>query len=603
MKRKLPFLLYALVSHSVVGQDSDFDVVVTSADAAVMYDVQGSEDLVTWENVLVDNTAGVTVKSVRTNHSDYRFFRARVAELLDGQSLPVLEVVATDTSVVVIPPDPEPGGGGEPVKLLEDFVTVLEPWLRPFTHWKFTEEEREIARTKSGRELIVDELTESEVMELRFEEGMPVFGPGIAEVAPLGDYIPPEADTVRIKVRMMGGQIILGFGAITVALGNASAFTDFKSLSGEDEEWRVIDFSLYDDVSRSNFRSGLLSGDAPMIYLPRYIQEQLILYIGTKSRGTVRIDDIEFVNKGRGGSYPDFDNDDVTITQTISDFETWNPDEVFTASMWSIDLTGPEPTNYRRTHAFSTPNVDFGDVVSPWWPRTEVAQIDATDAEGNPTGTKALAVDQQGLETVIWAGLKTDAPPEGTNGVEFMIKADHELQGGTSPLVVDFSLIAAPPTHQPFPWEESHYPETWTDIGTYFDYYLTSADEAAFPFAMYHARRLLVNHEWARVRIPFADFTCGYSQGTEPDDWRQQRQLVDPQNIVGVVFQSGWQQLRATTMFQVDEINFISIDVADEADLQSFWRIPADANLTFEREDLLEADTPSLFIYQQKFTQ
>ncbi len=361
------------------------------------------------------------------------------------------------------------------------------------------------------------------------------------------DLLPPTADAVSLRVRVLEGSFTLSVGGPTIYFGNSDVQTQPITLTAKDAPaWRTVTLSLHDQLVR-NFRRAGFARESPVIYYPRWIQEPLFLCIHRGSAGTLLIERADLLNQGRGQPYPSFKPEDIKTIASISDFA--NPDslaQVFTATHEPADLSGPPK------------------LTRPTW-KPPILGYKA-DAPGTHHGI--LTVEHQGSEEVVFTGIKV-TPASEANAVAIDMRVTNPLS--LEQISVDWLLYAAPPA-TPLNLDRLRPPEAWrADRVNAFDYYLTLPSLRTESFAFYHARRAFPNGKWTQVIIPLPDFVCVYAAGTmTPAIARQQ--AIDPAQVCLLGWLPSFRQHRQPTTFEIDKIQWVHVPGA-AASLRSFPQI------------------------------
>ncbi len=359
------------------------------------------------------------------------------------------------------------------------------------------------------------------------------------------DYLPPQADAVRMRVKVVSGRFELTVGGPTVYFGHSDVHAAPQVVEPTaDGEWQTLVFSLNEDLMR-NFRRARFGKESPVISYVRWIQEPLGLVILRQSEGEILIDQIELISLGQGKAYPQFDDVQVKRVGLIADFE--KPEELadaFTFFQDPIDLTG-EPK-----------------VARPTWPPPTVQRV----AEGKDGGF-SLEMSQKGTEEVAFAGLKVEGV-EGANAIAMTIRAEHPE--AMKELAVDLVAYVTP-TGEPIDWQRFAPPLAWQKQEKIaYTYYLSQQAMRGTSYGFYHARRAIPNGQWQRVVIPLADFQCAYGQGDAEAMFRRQLPL-ESSKIIALGFIPPYRQRSGVTRLLIDDVAFVNVP-ADGQSLRSFWQ-------------------------------
>ncbi len=358
------------------------------------------------------------------------------------------------------------------------------------------------------------------------------------------DLLPPTADAVAFRCRVLDGSITLSVGGPTIYFGHSDVQTQSVTLTAKDTpEWRTVTLSLHDNLTR-NFRRAGFGKNAPVIYYTRWIQEPMGVYIHKGSVGTLLIERIDLLTQNRGKPYPTFPPQDIKPIAPIADFA--NPDslnQVFAATHEPADFNAPlKPTR-------------------PTWkpPLFSHTPKNADGKEG------FLTIEHQGAEEIAFTGIKL-TPAPAANAIAIDIRASNRL-----PLVelsVDWVLYASPPA-SPLNFDHFRPPESWrSDKANAFDYYLTRPASIDQSYAFYHTRRALLNGQWTTVILPLADFVCvfgsGPNSGTSPGPTSMASSLsqqlpIDPATPIALGLLPSFRQHRQPTTFEIKRIQWVHL--------------------------------------------
>jgi len=280
------------------------------------------------------------------------------------------------------------------------------------------------------------------------------------------DYLSPEADEVRVRLKVVSGRFHLALGCINLAFTPSDTFTDVRVVDESMPGWQTVRFSLHKNLIR-NYRRNAFTKQLPFVSIARWIQEPLQLYLFRAGAGHLLIDRVELANTGMGRSYPNPPASLVTPVAAVADFERTNDlDSAFTYTAVPLDLAGPQPTNYVKTSQNTSGTIMVAGKKIQWFLPPALARV-----EESANGAGSLEVKQTGYESFAFTGLRLPNP-EGANAVQLTLRADHNstLTG----LVIDFLAYAAPAAARAaFPWANSQTPSAWrADTNLNFDLFL-----------------------------------------------------------------------------------------------------------------------------------
>ena len=381
------------------------------------------------------------------------------------------------------------------------------------------------------------------------------------------DYLPPEADEVWIRLRVISGRFNLAMGCINLAFVPSDTFTDIRIVDSSVDGWQTVRFSLHQHLIR-NFRRNEFTRRLPYIALTRWIQENLMLHVFRPSYGELLVDRVELVSRGLGQRFPTPNSDQLTHVATVADFESTNDLALaFTFSTVPIDLLGPQPTNYTKTSQFTSGRITVGGKAIQWYEPPRHSWVDEST-----NGLHSLEVRQTGYESFAFTGLRLP-PSENVNGILLTVRADHS--SSLTNLVLDFLAYAATPeARSAFPWTNSQPPAAWLENPTLsFDLFLSQTNAAKESYAMYHLRRVVPNHQWTQLYLPLEDF-AGIYAANEGTNILRDFQPLQSTNLLFLGFFSPYRQLRAETRILLDDLSLVRAELP-AGSARSYWQNPA----------------------------
>jgi hypothetical protein len=415
-----------------------------------------------------------------------------------------------------------------------------------------------------------------------------------------GPFLPPEADAVRMKVKVLSGRFIFLVGGATTHQGNSDAFsvTPVEAAPGA-PEWRTVELSLNHGLVQ-NCRRPEFGKDAPMIYLTRWPHELIGLSLGHPSHGEALLDDIELVSRGEGRPFPAFDERQVETIRPIADFErdpaAGDAYRVCYGILPSLSFW----QSYARDDRALDPNIPrpyekaLSSMVREEGIRHPAPRLGRV--EGARPGRKALSAECYWMEECQMVAVKTEGEPR-ANALRFVLKAQYPVQlfkdrcefeyDGKSSVCVDFVVFVGP-AGEPFPWDQVEASEelkkafaerNYAGPGSRYDYFFHPAPtpltrgkdlKRAGSIGWYQARRFIPRNAWATTVVPFADFVCVYGQGSLEERWMKQAPL-DGAQVKAVAFLAPYSSNQGT--IAVDEIAYVKVPGKPE-ELRSFWQHP-----------------------------
>ncbi len=423
-------------------------------------------------------------------------------------------------------------------------------------------------------------------------------------------YLPPEADAVRMRVRIGSGRAILAVGGPVSQLGNSDVFCDPQLLDLKDgSAWRTVEFSLNQRVAR-NFRRPNFSADLPVVYYTRWAQEPLYLCLvalpeplRAEEDTVLWVDQVELVARGEGKPFPSFDESSVTKVASIADFDTYPQEPRVYSVGHGYSIAPSFEAGYRRATTNAAEKIPGFIRASSPFIREEGLAYPApryTRVEG-ANGTGALQAEGVWAEEGQIVTLKTRGH-EQANALALTLKADFPapltprysfVHAGQPAHVVDFVVFVAPPGEE-FPWRDLEASDElqqalqesgYQGPGARYDYLLAAGRAAAGvrvpdirkagAFGFYTARRYVPAGAWSKVLVPFDDFICVYGQGACQDLQRRQAPLR-PEWIAAIGWLAPYGARHGT--IAVDEVAYARVPGA-AADLRSFWQAPEPASV------------------------
>lgn len=456
---------------------------------------------------------------------------------------------------------------GTPLGNVVDFrEAALGPYGRGFLeNWRWSNEN--IDRGKATTRVEVVAIGDRHALRVRIDDGA-IFDQGAITLLRLAPYYPPEADAVRMHVKVLSGKVRMFVGGPTAYYANSDVYTrSNEQQAAQPPEWTTIDFELNHPLRR-NFRRAGLSTEAQRIYYNRWAQEPVGVFLDAGSQGEFLIERIEIVARGQGRPFPKFAEQDVQLVKSIADFEETPAAPTFTLYMADREVEWFEESWRRAKPLRFSPTmltVGYNDArrghvlqaVGPSAEEVHCAGIHTTGAEANAIRL-AVHHDAPGYRnTLVGAG-----PAEAFDVLVFVANAN-----------------------QPRGWQTwAASPELRRQTGPGFDYQLSYSvirDRQDADFAIYQTRRYLKPCEWITLVLPAADFVCVYGSGAYRDHFQQNRPL-ECSDVTAVAWLNPWcragRSERAPTV-GIDDVAFVRVP-GEPAKLRSFWQV--NSNETIE---------------------
>lgn len=452
---------------------------------------------------------------------------------------------------------------GKVLGVLESFdAAPLGPFQKGFLDfWRWDEAERAEARTWSQLEIEKAPQDESgQCLRVVVKEARALTDGGIALMRMI-PFLPPEADAIRLHVRVLSGEMTIYAGGPTAYYANSDVFTEPKTLrAADDAEWAEVTLPFNTPLWR-NFRRAGFSTDAPRCYYTRWAQEPMGLFLSPGSIGEMLVDRIEVIACGQGRPFPVFAPEQVQLVKTLADFEDGDLTQAFTCYMAATETEWFDES-WRRSRSLR---------FEPMQHRLH---------EGGLIGRRSLEFHGRTAEEVHCAGIRVNGAAA-ASGFAVTMRAEapqrrDTLLGGEPVVPMDFLVFVAP-ANQPFAWSSvAPTTEQRAMPGPGFDYQMTLraiAGRKDLHFALYQTRRYLKPGEWSRVILPAADFTCVYGQGTMRDLFLNHAPL-HPAQMIAFAWLPPWCRSgsrEAAVTLQIDQLDLVQLP-GDAKAHRSFWQ-------------------------------
>jgi hypothetical protein len=431
--------------------------------------------------------------------------------------------------------------------VIQDFEDVRAGKQQPIQHHTWNAEMQGNAERYSQIEIVPERAFGAQCVKITVTDNFPWGNREEYRALTIGpDYLPPEADLVRMRVKVLKGKMKLAIGSPTVYFGHSDVSSKQVEVSAAAEpDWQTLEFSLLHDLRR-NTRRARFGEKSPVIHYTRWIQEPLYLYVGKPSAGEFLLDQIELVTQGEGRPYPRFTTEQIRVVAKIADFE--DPAErqrAFTFFHEPIDLTKPP---YLVREGWKPPLLNLV-------------------AEGK-SGKFSLRAEHRGIEEACFTGIHALGLKE-ANAIACTLRVEHQSE--LKEVALDFLVYAAPAKGRDrFPWGDFQPPESWRKSPLAFDYYLSHPQTRGPNYAFYHVRRTVKNREWTTLVMPCADFVCAYGQAECAPMFDKQLPLACD-TIFALAFLSPYGQRNSPTVVLVDDLSFVSVP-GEAGAQQSFWQ-------------------------------
>lgn len=432
-----------------------------------------------------------------------------------------------------------------------DGLAPFEP--RPITSWRWSPEQKANASQFSEMSIHTDE-SGSRIWKLRVNSELPFVQPYL-ELITLGtNYLPPEADAIRLKVRAISGNISLTFGGPTAYFGNSDVFLRPIQIKAAEKpsDWFTAEFSLHHGLIR-NFRRASFSQNSPTIHYARWTQEPTYAYLLRGSTGEAHFKDIEIISHGESHPFPSTNIDTSKPPQTIA-----NGSLAQSVSRPFTTLVGDTESEF-----VAPPNQHL--------PATISSEID-------PKEGSVLKIKGRFSEEVSAVGFEVNQSPSGDT-LALRVKVNSSIPAFIAPNVaadpLDIVLYASRES-SPFDWTPFLRPDkTPHTISPRFERNLTHTNLLRNPeksVAIYHARRFLPPKTWSNLTIPLEDFVCLYAQGNLATHFTTQ-QSPRPESLIAIALIPPWPRKgRTETTLNVQSIQLVSR--LSPASQRSYYQAP-----------------------------
>lgn len=165
----------------------------------------------------------------------------------------------------------EPAGvRGAVPGVIEDFDAMPGgPFQKGFLDsWRWTDEVRSQARGGSCLEVVDAPNSGGKLLRVRVDDPQVLSGESLSLVR-LAPFYPPEADALRIRLRVVSGQAVIYVVGPTAYYGNSDVFTEPQTIRAEDEPRWVDVVCNFNHPTWRNYRRSAFSTDAPRNYTVR----------------------------------------------------------------------------------------------------------------------------------------------------------------------------------------------------------------------------------------------------------------------------------------------------------------------------------------------
>jgi len=447
---------------------------------------------------------------------------------------------------------------------VEDFdSTPPGPFQKGFLEsWRWTQEQQRRAPEWSRLEIIPSVEGKGKMLRIQIHDSQALTDPSIP-VLRLAPFYPPEADALRIRLKVVSGQASIYIGGPTAYYGNSDVFTEPQTIRAQTQPQWVDVICNFNQRTWRNYRRSGFSTDSPRNYYNRWAQEPVGVFLAADSKGEFLIDRIDLVSLGEGKPFPVFKPGQIRPIQSISDFEDGKHGQAF-----NLYMSASEAEWFQESWTRSKPL------------RFEPAKLVVIEA--GLDGKKSLESRGRSAEEVQCIGVRTQGSAQ-ANAIAVTVSVDAPDQRnvlvGTGLVVpLDFLVFVAP-TGRSFPWQRfAPSEELRSSGGPGFDYQFTHSVITSYSdvdFAIYQTRRYVKPGEWSKLVLPTADFTCVYGHGSMRPRFLEHQPLLASEAIAIAWLHPWCRQGRRDSVVttRVDELTFVEVP-GPPSEHRSFWQVP-----------------------------
>ncbi len=458
-------------------------------------------------------------------------------------------------------------GNGSIISVLQNFESRSLGYFGSVSEWFWTSQQKSNAASYSKSEIVSDSV-QNKTLKFSVFSSFPwttsadyhIIPVASSSYKPIGpDLLDPRADVVRMKVKVISGNLILGVGSPTIYFGNSDVWANYKvfNLTSSGGGWQSVEFSLNHNIIR-NYRRPEFSSLAPMIYYTRWIQEPMYLYMFRTSLGEILIDDVELVSYGEGNPYPSVSESAITEVQKIADFESASDfNNVFKYTTIYANPNGTKPTSF-YTNPPDVSSINQGIV-----------------------GAKSLSARKIWTEERSFLGIKS-LGIDNSNAISFKIKANNTKT--FSEISLDFMIFTALENErEQFPWGKFATPESWkADPLLNYTYFLSKDNTNGASYGFYHIRRTLPFNNWTTLVLPYSDFISAYGTGNSTNTYKQQLPLKGS-NIFAIGVLPSYRHRTGNTGIFIDELSYVNVTGFDDG-VKTFWQVSDISRVTLAKD-------------------
>jgi len=437
----------------------------------------------------------------------------------------------------------------------KDFETWRIFSEKHLSFWNWTNDEKNNAFRFSSYNIEKAENSNELLLRLKISKDFP-WKKTNANVFSLGKkYFPPDADIIRMNVKVLHGEFILSVGGPTAYYGNSDAFAR-PILLKENTKWQTINFSLHEGLIR-NYRRAEFSSNAHIIYYNRWAQEPTSIVIFKRSFGEILIKEIKVISTGIGKKFPDLNDSELELISTLINFDSPSSiKNVFTV------LSGGD--NSMKTFENS------------WTRKVKITHLPPELSVVEENEKKILKVNAPCIEEVKFFAVKVYTDESSGNALSFKIKIDTNQENYLLPNIksqpLDFILLS---TESPdtFNWELfAPNPEWKTEKYTGYDYniaYDRLKTLTNLSIGIFHARRFLPISNWNYLTIPLIDFAPIYLSDSMGKYLKEQNYLP-PSKLIAIGILAPWSRSKTSDIF----ISLEKIDLSKVSDIKNHSSYP-----------------------------
>jgi len=450
-----------------------------------------------------------------------------------------------------------------------DFAKVdIGPYQRGYLDfWRWSPEFRKQAESASRVEIVADAPLNKHLLRVEVSDAA-IFAQGAVPWLRLAPFYPPEADTLRLRVKVVRGELRAFVGGPTAYYANSDVYTRTERLAAEEQPvWSVLDFDLHHPLRR-NYRRAGFSTDAERVMYNRWAQEPLGVFLDAGTNGEFLVESIELIARGMGRPFPAFNAADVKTVKPIANFDAGRLANTFTLYM--------------------------ADGEAEWydesWKRTRPLRFTPAELSfehNRERNSDVLVARGPSAEEVHCAGVHTRGTAE-ANAIQVAVHHDapeyqNTVVGIGRAEAIDFLVFVAP-AKQPDALDRfKASAELRQHAGPGFDYQLSYRlirNQHDADFAIYQTRRYVTPRTWTTLTLPAADFVCVYGSGSYRERLTKNQPLTCD-DVMAIAWLNPWCRAgrgQSAVTLRLDDLAFVHVPGTTDSH-RSFWQPAPSINI------------------------